>query len=155
VLPLNTINPAVSVSERDSLVLQSLISLILITEMLPSEKLKTNIPLRWLKSKQYIGDGLTKLGLTLAAIPSKSENDVFKLISSRSITLVNTLIQKSFDYINHHNGSFKELATVKLHLPSHTVIGALLASLDHNTLNPILQLHEHLKKVDQSIIEIH
>ncbi|CCH41061.1 SSWI/SNF chromatin-remodeling complex subunit [Wickerhamomyces ciferrii] len=154
VIPLTNLGLNTIIQERDAAILQSLIASILIIDIVPTEG-EQNLALSWLSGPECVGNGLIKLGLVLAAVASKpGDNDALRLISARAFTLVNSLIQKSIEFIDNDDGDLSHFNQTKLQLPSDAVLGALLTSIDPSILNQILTLSNFLKKINSAAVKV-
>lgn len=152
VIPVNGIGSTI-LQESDAVISQSLLSAILISEMLDMESIDINLPLIWLSSSECIGSGFIRLGLVLASLSAKPEsNQSVKLMSARCFELLNILIKKATEFIelNKDTQDFNDLKKTKLFLPSDSVLGAMLTSIDSSILNQILIFSSSLRKINSS-----
>lgn len=155
VIPLNTLVLHPLLQERDAAIMQSLLALILVVDMIPTEHLNSNIALQWLTSVESIGNGLTRLGLLLAPFSSEpNRNETLKQISSRALTLVNTITEKALSAIgalgNEEDKS--ALQSVKLHLPPDAILGSMLSTVDPKILDQILALSSHIDRINKNVV---
>ncbi|KAH3674572.1 hypothetical protein WICPIJ_009530 [Wickerhamomyces pijperi] len=159
VIPLNKINPIVLIQERDALVIQSLIALILLVDFIPLEQMQFNIALRWLSLSESIGSGLMKLGLSLTALSVNHKNnpvlyEIYSLISSRIFQLLNILTSKTLEYMEFHPEEGKsQLSDIRMSIPSDSMLGVMLTDLNLEILNEILIVNENIKKINSLILD--